>query len=116
MIQFGGADEQDFRVALHSSGGRESIAIALATIDTERARARVGSDRNHTLAVVERGMGLSAFNEFIREGVRCEYSNINKRHSFRWPVTGGFVEAACSRSRVGGGAMFHRRGRNYHDS
>ena len=52
MIRFGGADEQGIWVALRSSGGRERIAVALATIDAERARASVGSDRDIILAVV----------------------------------------------------------------
>ena len=82
-IQFGGVDEHDFRVALHSSGGRKRIAGALTTIDAERAQASIETDRDHILAVVEREMGLLTFNEFIRDGIRREYSNINKRHSFR---------------------------------
>jgi len=82
-IQFGSADERDFRVALNSRGGRERIDNALMKIDAEHAHASVETDREFILAIVQRDMGLGAFNEFIRNGIKQEYSNISKAHGFK---------------------------------
>ena len=82
-IQFGGADERDFRVALNSRGGRKRIDDALMKLDAQHAHASVETDRDFILAIVQRDMGLGAFNEFIRNGIKQEYSNIAKTHGFK---------------------------------
>ena len=83
-IQFGDADQRDFRIALNSSGdGRARIEAALNTICAGRAQASVPTDREYILGVVEREMGLAKFNEFIRNGIRREYANINKNSAFQ---------------------------------
>ena len=56
MIQFGSADERDFRVALNSSSGREHFDNALMKIDAEHAHASVETDRNFILAILQRDM------------------------------------------------------------
>ena len=81
-IQFGSADERDFLVALNSSGGRERIDSALMKIDVEHAHASVETDREFILAIVQREMGLGTFNELIRNGIKREYSNVNKSSAF----------------------------------
>ena len=51
-------------------------------IDAEHAHASVETDREFILAIVQRDMGLGAFNEFIRNGIKQEYSNVNKSSAF----------------------------------
>ena len=52
-------------------------------IDVEHAHASVETDREFILAIVQRDMGLGAFNELIRNGIKQEYSNISKAHGFK---------------------------------
>ena len=52
-------------------------------LDAQHAHASVETDRDFILAIVQRDMGLGAFNEFIRNGIKQEYSNIAKAHGFK---------------------------------
>ena len=52
-------------------------------IRAEHAQASVPTDREYILGVLEREMGLENFNEFIRNGIRREYANINKSTAFQ---------------------------------
>ena len=82
-IQFGNADEQDFRAAISSSGdGRARIHAVLNAIRVEQANASVPSDREYILGIVEGEMGLERFNVFIRDGIKREYASINRSGAF----------------------------------
>ena len=82
MVQFGSADEHEFRAALNSSGGLARIEAALNTIRAEHAQASVATDREYILAVVEREVGLASFNDFIRKGLKHEYTSISELAAF----------------------------------
>jgi len=83
MLQFGTTEELAFRTVLNAPGGMRRINAALTKIDATYAHATVATDRDLILGVVEREMGFDHFNEFIRKGIKHEYANINKAHSFR---------------------------------
>jgi hypothetical protein len=81
-IQFGCDDEQDFHVALNSSGGLKRIDDALLKIDATQAHASVATDRDFILAILQRDMGITTFNEKIRNGIKREYSEMSKLAAF----------------------------------
>ena len=72
VLQFGEKDELDFRAAL-SKGGMARIDGVLEGIDATKAEATLRSDLNMILLEIEGSMGLRAFNEMIRDGIRAEY-------------------------------------------
>ena len=78
VLQFGEKDELDFRAAL-SKGGMARIDGVLEGIDATKAEATLRSDLNTILLEIEGSMGLHAFNEMIRDGIRAEYKNLARK-------------------------------------
>ena len=56
---------------------------ALDALDAATAHATVPTDREFILGLIERDVGIAAFNRVIRDGLRRAYSEINTKHSLR---------------------------------
>ena len=81
-IQFGAREEEQFREAL-ARGGSQPVHAALDALDAATAHATVPTDREFILGLIERDVGIAAFNRVIRDGLRRAYSEINTKHSLR---------------------------------
>lgn len=83
FFQFGDGDERDLRDQLNLGGGEARINGAVSAICAEHAQASVASDRAFILGVVHDEIGLGAFNDFIRKGIKREFAEISMLAAFR---------------------------------
>ena len=87
-IQFGPADEYEFRAVLTKKDGRTRVKEALEAISVLHAHASVQTDKEMIEAEIKANVGIDEFDSLVRAGVAKEYRRISAAAMARLAMRG----------------------------